>query len=154
LGLSEDINVRNNNSVLLGALLSVVASIPARADTDLTGKWVGTFNGVQVEIPLQPGPFGWQGADTRRVQTPRFVEATLQLDFETEKKGLAVGTWNAGEFKQKFVCAQISQAVWNCVDAGGRASLEIKSATEIRLCYLDNREGAQGAGCAQLRKSQ
>jgi hypothetical protein len=65
-----------------------------------------------------------------------------------------VGTWNAGEFKQTFVCAQLNPAAWNCVDAGGRASIEIKSATEIRLCYLDNRGGAQGAGCAQLRKSQ
>jgi hypothetical protein len=149
-----EVDVRNNNSVLLGALLSVVASIPARADTDLTGKWVGTFNGVQVEIPLQPGPFGWQGEEPKKIRAPKFVEATLQLDVETQKKGLAVGTWNAGEFKHTFVCAQISQAAWNCVDAGGRASLEIESATEIRLCYLDNREGAQGAGCAQLRKSQ
>ena len=90
----------------------------------------------------------------KKIRAPKFVEATLQLDVETQKKGLAVGTWNAGEFKHTFVCAQISQAAWNCVDAGGRASLEIESATEIRLCYLDNREGAQGAGCAQLRKSQ
>jgi hypothetical protein len=154
LGQSEDVNVRNNSSVILGLLLSVVASIPARAETDLTGKWVGTFNGVQVEIPLQPGPFGWQGEEAKKLRAPRFVEATLQLDVETQKKGLVVGTWNAGAFKQTFVCAQLSQAAWNCVDAGGRASIEIKSATEIRLCYLDNREGAQGAGCAQLRKSQ
>jgi len=146
--------VRNNNSVLLGVLLSVAASIPARAETDLTGKWVGTFNGVQVEIPLQPGPFGWQGEENKKLRAPRFIEATLQLDVATQKKGLVVGTWNAGEFKHTFVCAQISQAAWNCVDAGGRASLEIQSATEMRLCYLDNREGAQGAGCAQLKKSQ
>ena len=146
--------MRSYYSVALGAFISVVASIPARAETDLTGKWVGTFNGVQVEIPLQPGPFGWQGEDAKKVPAPRFVEATLRLDVETQKSGLAVGTWNAGEFKQKFVCAQISQAVWNCVDAGGRASIEVKSATEIKVCYLDNRGGAQGAGCGLLRKAQ
>ena len=151
---SEDVNVRNNSSMLLGALLAVVASIPARADTDLTGKWVGTFNGVQVEIPLQPGPFGWQGEEAKKIRAPRFVEATLQLNIETQKKGLAMGIWSAGDFKHTFVCAQISESMWNCVDAGGRGSLELKSATEIKLCYLDNREGAQGAGCAQLRKSQ
>jgi hypothetical protein len=78
----------------------------------------------------------------------------LQINFETQKKGLAVGTWNAGKFKQKFACAQISPTVWNCVDAGGRASVEITSATEIKVCYLDNRQGAQGAGCALLRKAK
>jgi hypothetical protein len=146
--------VRSSYSVALSALLSFIASIPASADTELTGKWAGTFNGVQVEIPLQPGPFGWQGEDIKKVRTPRFVEATLQLDVETQKNGLAVGTWNAGEFKQRFVCAQISQAMWNCVDSGGRASMEVKSATEIKVCYLDNRQGAQGAGCGLLRKAQ
>ena len=146
--------MRSSHSVALSALLSVIASIPASADTELTGKWVGTFNGVQVEIPLQPGPFGWQGEDVKKVRTPRFVEATLQLDVETQKNGLAVGTWNAGEFKQRFVCAQISQSMWNCVDSGGRASMEVKSATEIKICYLDNRQGAQGAGCGLLRKAQ
>lgn len=146
--------MRSSYSVALSALLSFIASIPASADTELTGKWAGTFNGVQVEIPLQPGPFGWQGEDIKKVRTPRFVEATLQLDVETQKNGLAVGTWNAGEFKQRFVCAQISQAMWNCVDSGGRASMEVKSATEIKVCYLDNRQGAQGAGCGLLRKAQ
>ncbi len=146
--------MRSSYSVALSALLSVVASLPASADTELTGKWAGTFNGVQVEIPLQPGPFGWQGEDMKQVRIPRFVEATLQLDVETQKNGLAVGTWNAGEFKQRFVCAQISQAMWNCVDSGGRASMEVKSATEIKVCYLDNRQGAQGAGCGLLRKAQ
>jgi hypothetical protein len=69
------------------------------------------------------------------------------------QKGLAVGTWNAGQFKQRIVCAQLSQAMWNCVDATGRASIQVNSATEIKVCYLDNRQGAQGAGCALLRKS-
>jgi hypothetical protein len=146
--------VRSDYSVALGVLLSVVATIPAHAETDLTGKWVGQFSGVQVEIPLRPGPFGWQSGEARRAQGPRFVEATLQLDVEMQKKGLAVGTWTAGEFKQQFVCAQISQAVWNCVDAGGRASVEVTAANEIKVCYLDNREGAQGAGCALLRRAK
>ena len=145
--------MRTYYSVAVGALLSVVANMPARAETELTGKWVGQFNGVQVEIPLQPGPFGYQGAEPRKIQAPRFVENTLQIVFETQKQGLAVGTWNAGEFKQKFVCAQLTQTQWNCVDAGGRASVEIRSATEIKVCYLDNREGAQGAGCALLRRA-
>jgi hypothetical protein len=138
--------------VALGALLSVAASIPAHAQTDLTGKWAGPFHGIQTEIPLQPSPFGWQAGENRKVQGPRFVDATLQIDVEVQKKGVAAGTWTAGEFKQKFVCAQISQAVWNCVDAGGRATLEATSATEIKVCYLDNREGAQGAGCALLHR--
>src|SRR5262249_46569892 len=144
---AEEVVVRRYHSLALGVLLSVVASIPARAETDLTGKWVGPFNGIQVEVPLRPGPFGWLSGEDRKVEEPRFVEATLQLDVEIQRKGLAVGTWTAGEFKQRFVCAQISQTVWNCVDAGGRASVEITSATEIRVCYLDSREGAQGAGC-------
>ena len=144
--------MRTHYCVALGAVLSVVASLPASAETALTGKWVGPFNGVQVEIPVQPGPFGYEGGESKRVLGPRFVENTLQIDFETQKKGLAVGTWNAGQFKQRFVCAQISQTTWNCVDAGGRASIEVTSATEIKVCYLDNRQGAQGAGCGLLRK--
>ena len=145
--------MRSFHSMALGALLSVVANVPAHADTDLTGKWVGQFNGVQVEIPLQPGPFGYQSGEPRKAEAPRYIETTLQINFESQKKGLAAGTWNAGEFKQKFVCAQVSQTQWNCVDAGGRASVEVTSATEIKVCYLDNREGAQGAGCALLRKA-
>ena len=145
--------MRSYHSVTLGALLSVVATVPARAETGLTGKWIGPFNGVQVEIPVQPGPFGYESGQTKAVQGPRFVETTLQIDFETEQKGLAVGTWNAGQFKQRFVCAQIGQTMWNCVDATGRASIEVTSPTQIKVCYLDNRQGAQGAGCALLRKS-
>jgi hypothetical protein len=144
--------VRTYYCVALGAVLSVVASLPASAETELTGKWVGPFNGVQVEIPVQPGPFGYESGESRRVVGPRFTETTLQIDFEAQKKGLAVGTWNAGEFKQRFVCAQLSQTAWNCVDAAGRASIEVMSATEIKVCYLDNLQGAQGAGCALLRK--
>ena len=140
-------------SVALGALLSVVSSIPARAGTDLSGKWVGPFNGVQVEIPVRPGPFGWETGEARKSQEPKFIESTLQIHIEVQKTGLAVGTWTAGEFKQRFVCAQLSQTVWNCVDGGGRASIEVTSPTEIKVCYLDNREGAQGAGCALLHKT-
>ena len=145
--------MRTYCSVAVGALLSVAANVPARAQTDLTGKWVGPFTGVQVEIPVQAGPFGYESGEARTVRGPRFVDTTLQIDFETHKKGLAVGTWNAGPFKQRFVCAQLSQSLWNCVDATGRASIEVTSATEIKVCYLDNRQGAQGAGCGHLRKS-
>jgi hypothetical protein len=77
----------------------------------------------------------------------------LHIEFETQKQGLVVGTWSAGEFKQQFVCAQLSQTQWNCVDSGGRASLEIRSATEIKVCYFDHREEAEGAGCALLRRA-
>ncbi len=72
-------------SVALGVLLSVAASIPARAETDLTGKWVGPFNGVQVEIPLRPGPFGWESGEARKSEGPRFIEASLQVDIEAEE---------------------------------------------------------------------
>jgi hypothetical protein len=141
--------------VIAGILLLGLASIPAHAQTELTGKWVGTFNGVQVEFPPQRGPFGQTAEDAKKGQTaPRFVENTLQLNIDTQKNGLAVGTWNAGEFRQRFVCAEVSAVVWHCVDAGGRADLEVKSATEIKVCYFDNREGAQGAGCGLLRKAQ
>jgi hypothetical protein len=68
--------------------------------------------------------------------------------------GHTLTTWSAGEFKQRFVCALVSSTLWNCVDAGGRASIEVRSATEIKVCYLDNREGAQGAGCGVLKKAQ
>ena len=146
--------MRTHYCVTLGAVLSLAATVPALADTDLTGKWVGPFSGVQVEIPLQPGPFGYEGGEARTVQGPRYVENTLQINFEaSQHKGLAVGTWNAGQFKQRFVCAQLNPTLWNCVDATGRASVEVTSATEIKVCYLDNRQGAQGAGCALLKKS-
>lgn len=145
--------MRTCHSVTLGALLALVATVPARAETGLTGKWIGPFSGVQVEIPMQPGPFGYESGESRASQGPRFVETTLQIDFETQQKGLAVGTWNAGQFKQRFVCAQLGPTLWNCVDATGRASIEVTSATQIKVCYLDNRQGAQGAGCALLRKS-
>ena len=97
--------MRNYYFAALGTLLSVLASIPARAQTDLTGKWAGPFHGIQIEIPLQPGPFGWQTGENRKVSGPRFVESTLQIDVEIQKRGVAAGTWTAGEFKQKFVCA-------------------------------------------------
>jgi hypothetical protein len=145
--------VRISFASVLIAFLSVVATTTAYADTQLTGKWVGQFNGIQVEIPLKPGPFGYPGGTARSTEGPRFTQTTLQLDFDTQKNGLSAGTWNAGEFKQRFACAQFTDSLWNCVDGGGRASVEVKSATEIRVCYLDNREGAQGAGCALLRKS-
>ena len=145
--------MRNYHSVLVIAFLSVLAVSPAHAQTDLTGKWTGTFSGVQVEFPQQRGPFG-QTIDEGRKSTsaPRFVENPLQLEFDSQKNGLAVGTWTAGEFKQRFVCALVNSTAWNCVDAGGRASIEVKSPTEIKVCYLDNREGAQGAGCGLLKK--
>jgi hypothetical protein len=146
--------VRSYYFVALGALLSAVGSIPARAETDLTGKWVGKFNGVQIEIPPERGPFGDVREQAKGAQAPRFVEQTLQLDIETQSKGLAVGTWSAGEFKKHFVCAQVSLTVWNCIDSGGRASVEATSPTEIKVCYFDNREGAQGAGCAVLRRTK
>lgn len=145
--------LRTYHAVVLGAILSFIANDPARAETELTGNWVGTFNGVQVEIPLPPGPFGYEGGEARAVKGPRFVETKLQINIETQQKGLAVGVWNAGQFKQRFVCAQLSQTLWNCVDAGGRASMELTSPTEIRVCYLDNRQNAQGAGCALVHKS-
>jgi hypothetical protein len=150
----EEIMVRIYNFVALGALLSVVASIPAHAETDLTGKWVGQFNGVQIEIPAERDPFGFPREETKGIQTPKFVEKTLRFDIETQNKGLAVGTWTAGEFKKHFVCALVSQASWNCIDSGGRASVEVTSPTEIKVCYFDNREGAQGAGCATLRRAK
>jgi hypothetical protein len=134
--------------------LSVVASIPARADTDLTGKWVGQFNGVQIEIPTERGPFGHPHGEDKGTPTPRFVDNPLELDIETQSKGLAVGTWTAGEFKKHFVCAQVGQILWNCIDSGGRASIEVSSSTEFKVCYFDNREGAQGAGCAILRRTK
>ena len=145
--------MRNYYCVAIGALLSVVASMSAHAQTDLIGKWAGSFHGIQIEIPLQPGPFGWQPGEKKNVPGPRFVESTLQIAVDIQKDGVAAGTWTAGEFKQKFVCAEVSQAVWNCVDSGGRATLEVTSATEIKVCYLDHRENAQGAGCALLRRA-
>jgi hypothetical protein len=146
--------LQNYYPTIVGSLLSVLASIPAHAETDLTGKWVGTFSGVQIEFPPQHGPFAYlKDDDIPGPTSPRFVDNPLQLVIDTQKNGVAVGSWNAGQFKQRFVCAQISQAMWNCIDAGGRASLEVKSATELRVCYLDHREGAQGAGCGLLRRA-
>jgi hypothetical protein len=90
--------------------------------------------------------------EPKGAQSARFIEKSLEFDIETQSKRLAVGTWTAGEFKKHFVCAQTSQTIWNCIDSGGRASVELTSPTEIKVCYFDNREGAQGAGCATLRR--
>jgi len=138
--------------VALGALFSLVASMPARADTDLTGKWVGQFNGMQIEVPTERGPFGAPRDEPKGAQAPRIVENTLQLDIETQSKGLAEGVWTAGQFKKHFVCALTGPTVWNCIDSGGRASVEVTSTSAIKVCYFDNREGAQGAGCAILHR--
>ena len=83
----------------------------------------------------------------------RIVESTLQINFETQQKDVVVGTWTAGQFKQRFVCAQLNPATWSCLDATGRASIEATSASEIKVCYLDSRQGALGAGCALLKKA-
>lgn len=144
--------MRTYHSLTLGILLSVVANVAASAEIDLTGKWVGPFNGVQVEIPVEPGPFGYQNGEPRTVAGPRFIETTLHIEFETQRKGLAAGTWSTEKFRQRFACAQISPTVWNCVDGGGRASVDVLSATQIKVCYLQNRLGSQGAGCALLQK--
>jgi hypothetical protein len=142
------------HSSTLGILLLAVAGAAVAAETDLTGKWVGPFNGVQIEVPIRPSAFGYlSGEPTKLQKPPRFVSVTLQIDVDTQKNGLAVGTWSGGDFKQEFVCAQTSLALWNCVDAGGRATLEVVSVSEIKVCYLDNREGAQGAGCAILQRT-
>jgi hypothetical protein len=150
--IAEEVIVRTYYSLTLGILLAAVANVAASAEMNLTGRWVGPFNGVQVEISVEPGPFGYQNGEPRTVQGPRFVETTLHIDFEDQRQGLAVGTWSTANFRQRFACAQINETVWNCVDSGGRASLEVRSASEIKVCYLDNRLGSQGAGCALLRK--
>lgn len=135
-------------------ILSLSAALASAATgAELAGKWSGPFNGVQIEIPLQAGPIGWLAEPKTTTQGPRFVQTTLQIEFETQKNGLAVGTWISGEFKQKFVCAQLSPVIWNCLDAGGRASLEVESEAAIKVCYLDAREGGRGAGCAVLHKA-
>jgi hypothetical protein len=100
---------------------------------------------------VEPGPFGYESGEARTTKGPRFVETTLHMDFETQRKGLATGTWSTQNFSQRFVCAQIDGAHWNCIDAGGRASLEVISEVKIKVCYLDNRLGAQAAGCALLQ---
>jgi hypothetical protein len=144
--------VRTYYSLTIGILFCALASVATSAVPGLTGSWVGSFNGVQVEIAVEPGPFGYQNGQPRAIEGPRFVKTTLHIDFDTERKGLAAGTWSTDQFKQRFACAQINHAAWTCVDAGGRASVEVISATKIRVCYLDNRLGAVGAGCALLQK--
>jgi hypothetical protein len=146
--------MQNFHCVALAALLLSGASVAAQADTDLTGKWTGQFNGIQIEIPPERGPFGYVRDEPKTAQPPRFVDKPLQFEIDTQNKGLVAGTWVSGEFKKRFVCAQTGQATWSCIDAGGRASLEVTSPGEIKLCYFDNREAAQGAGCATLRRSK
>ena len=142
-------------SVLFVTLIAVTATFPTLADVPLTGTWSGKFVGVQIQFPSQRGPFGLLKDNSRKPSPDsKFTETPLTLDFSNEKNGLAVGTWKSGEFSQNFVCAQISSTMWNCVDAGGRGSLELKSSTQLKVCYLDNREGAQGAGCGLLQKSR
>jgi hypothetical protein len=145
--------VRTCHFASIGILSLSATYAFAATGNELAGKWSGQFNGVQIEIPLESGPIGWLAEPKTATQGPRFVQTTLQIEFETQKNGLAVGTWISGNFKQKFVCAQLSSAIWNCLDAGGRASLEVQSEAAIKVCYLDNREGGRGAGCAVLHKA-
>jgi hypothetical protein len=142
------------NRLALAALCLGMISLPAHADTDLTGLWSGQFNGIQIEIPPERGPFGYVRDDSKTAQPPRYVDKLLQLNIESQSKGLVSGTWTSAEFKKRFVCAQTSPTAWNCIDAGGRGTVEVTSPTELRLCYFDNREAAQGAGCATLRRAK
>jgi hypothetical protein len=147
--------VKISCSIGLGAAMYLAVVTPANAESSLLGKWLGQFKGVQIELPAERGPFGYAREEANAVRPPKFVEKPLQLDVESDSKGLATGTWTsaAGEFKKRFVCAQVSTLSWNCIDSGGRATIDVTSATEIKVCYFDNREGAQGAGCAVLTKS-
>jgi hypothetical protein len=144
--------VRNYNSIAL-AIFLCTGAVSAQAQSDLVGKWTGQFIGVQIEMPMERGPFG-QVKDDAKAPAPRYVDNALQFVIESQSKGLIVGTWTAEDYKKHFVCAQTSPTAWNCIDAGGRATMEATSATEIKLCYFDNREGAQGAGCASLRRAK
>lgn len=148
--------MRTLNSLALAATLSVLVIDSAHADAQLTGAWVGQFKGIQIEIPMRPAPFDYEFGQPAagKLAGPRFVQATLHVDFDVEKGGLAAGTWRTARFEQRFVCAQVGANTWDCADAGGRTSIELLSATTMRLCYLDDREGAQGAGCASLMKTR
>jgi hypothetical protein len=150
----EENIVRSLICVTLGTLLAVIISPSAFAGTDLTGKWSGLFKGVQIEIPPERGPFGYARPDGKATPAPRYLENTLQLEIESESRGLAAGTWTSGEFQKRFVCAQTSTTIWTCIDSGGRSTVEATAPGEIKVCYFDNREGAQGAGCAFLQKSK
>ena len=145
--------MRSYNSVALAVFLFIGAAA-AHAQSDLVGKWTGQFVGVQIEMPADQGPFGYVRGDNKGAAPARFVDNALQFVIETQNKGLIVGTWAAEDYKKHFVCAQTSPTEWNCIDSGGHATLEATSATEIKLCYFDNREGAQGAGCASLRRAK
>jgi hypothetical protein len=149
----EEIIVRNHHSFALIAPLLAIISVPAYADTELTGKWVGPFHGVQIEVPADAGPFGYEAGEARTQPGPRYIDSTLTISFDSQQKGLAVGSWSARQFKQRVVCAQLGATAWNCVDATGRSSIEVTSASELKVCYLDSRQGALGAGCAVLKKS-
>ena len=145
--------MRSYYSVTLAVFL-VIGAITAHAESDLVGKWSGQFVGVQIEMPAERGPFGQARDDHKSALPARFVDNALQFVIETQNKGLIVGTWAAEDYKKHFVCAQTSPTEWNCIDSGGRATLEVTSPTEINVCYFDNREGAQGAGCASLRRAK
>ncbi len=136
-------------TTMTSAILLLVASASSWA-ADLTGKWVGQFKGVQIEIPVSPGPLGQRPHQAEIDE--QFIEATLTISFDKQQGDLAVGSWTAGEFAQKFVCARTSGKMWECIDSAGRASVEEMSASEIKVCYFDHRSGAQGAGCAVLKK--
>ncbi len=147
--------MRSYYSVALAVFL-FIGAVTAHAESDLVGKWTGQFVGVQIEMPADRGPFGQARDDNKGAPPARFVDNVLQFVIETQNKGLIIGTWAAENYKKHFVCAQTSPTEWNCIDSGGRATLEATSAsaTEIKVCYFDNREGAQGAGCASLRRAK
>lgn len=138
----------------IGVLMVLASPLTAWADGDLTGTWDGQFKGVQVGLATSGalGPWGTPRDVPQKLDEPNFVDAPLSVSIDTQKDGLLVGRWVAGEFGQQFACAQTSPKTWSCQDHAGRADIDIVSSNEIKVCYFDTRQGAHGAGCASMKR--
>lgn len=138
----------------LGILLVLASPLTTWADGNLTGTWEGQFKGVQVGLGTggQYGPWGTPRESAQKLDEPNFVDAALSVSIDVEKNGLLVGRWASGEFGQEFACAQTSPKTWNCQDHAGRASIDVVSSNQLKVCYFDTRRGAHGAGCASMKR--
>jgi len=153
--------MRKHLLVVASFFLFLTISTSSRAETDLTGTWVGQFKGVHINVPLAGrGPFSYRPQEAGRDPKPQFMEHELTVSIEIHEDNLLYGHWaikEAGESPRRgdyFVCAMTNPNSWRCVDPVGTTNVEVLSATEMKICYFDSGSFGQGAGCANLKKAE
>lgn len=149
-------------SVIPFLLLTI--SMSSQAETDLTGTWIGQFKGVFITVSEVPqGLFSSRSYEQvrREERKPEFMEIPVTASIEKQQDDLLYGHWAIQEPEEAalrrgddFVCTMTGSNKWDCVDPGGTIEIEVKSPTEVKICYLAKHGSIQGAGCGSLKKSQ